>query len=65
MAVVHTILLYGCETWLLRMEEFKRLEVINSDFLRHDRVPRAVRRQRLQLPNLTALLLQRRPHTAS
>ncbi len=66
-AVVRTILLYGCESWPLRVDDRKRLEVFDNDCLRRirrcnrpDRVPCAVLRQRLQLPNLPALLLQRR-----
>ncbi len=66
-AVVRTILLYGYETWPLRVEDRKRLEVFDNDCLRRiercdrrDRVPRAVLRQRLQLPTLPALLLQHR-----
>ncbi len=65
--LVRTILLYGCETWPLRVEDRKRLEVFDNDCLRHiakrnrcDRVLCAVLRQRLQLPTLPVLLLQRR-----
>ncbi len=60
-------MLYGCETWPLRVEDRKRLEVFDSNCLRRiercdhrDRVPCAVLRQRIQLPTLSALLLQRR-----
>ncbi len=66
-AVVLTILLYGCETWPLRVEDRKRLDVFDNDCLRciekcyrDDRVPCAVLCQRLQLANLAALLLERR-----
>ncbi len=66
-AVVRTILLHGCETWPLRVEDRKRLEVFDNDCLRRiegcnrrDRVPCAVLRQRLQLPTFPALLLQHR-----
>ncbi len=66
-AVVRTILLYGWETWPLQVEDRKRLEVFYNDCLRHiekcnrrDRVPCSILRQRLQLPTLPALLLQRR-----
>ncbi len=66
-AVVRTILLYGCETWPLRVEDRKRLEVIDNDCVgRIENVTAAIgfhaqlSAKRLQLPTLPALLWQRR-----
>ncbi len=65
-AVVRTILLYGCESWPVRVEDRKRLEVFDEERLRRikrcyrsDRVLCAVLRKRLQLPTLPARVLQR------
>ncbi len=64
-AVARAILLYGCETWPLRVEDRKRLGVFDNDCFRRiergnrrDRVPCAVLHQRIQLLTLPALLLQ-------
>ena len=66
-AVVRTILLYGCETWPMRVADQRRLEVFDNDCLRSilhyrrlDRVPTATLRQRLSLRPLPSVLLQRR-----
>ncbi len=55
-SVVRAILLYGCETRTLRVEDQRRLEVFDNDCLRCilgrrrlDRVPRAVLRRQLHL----------------
>ncbi len=65
--MVRTILLYGCETWPLRVEDQRCLEVFDSDCLRRilgrrrrDRVPCEVLRHRLHLRALTPMFLQRR-----
>ncbi len=65
--VVRTILRCGCETWLLRVEDRKGLEVFDNGCLgcikrcnRHDRVPCAVLRIGLQRPTSPTLPLQRR-----
>ncbi len=62
-----TILLYGCETWLLRVEHQRCLEVFDNDCLhrilgcrRRDRVPCEVLCHRLDLRALPPMLLQRR-----
>ncbi len=34
MSVVRTILLYGCETWPLRVEDQRRFEVFDNGYLR-------------------------------
>ncbi len=62
------ILLYGCETWPLRVEDQRRLEVFDNDCLRRirgrrrrlDRVPCAVLRRQLHLRAVPPVLLQRR-----
>ncbi len=66
-SVVRTILLYGCVTWSLRVEDQRRLEVFDNDCLRRilgrrrlDRVPRNVLRHQLHLRALPPVLLQRR-----
>ncbi len=66
-ALIRTILLYGCETWPVRVEDLRRLEVFDNDCLlcllrccRRDRVPCASLRQRCSLRALPSVLLQRR-----
>ncbi len=66
-SVVRTILLYGCETWPLRVEDQRSPEVSDNDCLRRllgrrslDRVPCAVFRRQLHLRALPPVLLQRR-----
>ncbi len=66
-SVVRTILLYGCETWPLRVEDQRCLEVFDNDCLRRilgrrrrDRVPCEVLRHQLHLRALPPTLLQRR-----
>ncbi len=61
------ILLYGCETWPLRVKDQRRLEVFDNDCLRRilgrrrlDRAPCAVLRRQLHLRALPPVLLQRR-----
>ena len=34
-AIVLTILLYGCETWPLRVVDLRKLEVFDNDCLRY------------------------------
>ncbi len=65
-SVVRTILLYDCETWPLRVEDQRRLEVFDNDCLRRilgrrrlGRVPCAVLRRQLHLRALPPVLLQR------
>ncbi len=65
--MVRTILLYGCETWPLRVEDQRCLEVFANDCLRRilsrrprDRVPCDVLRHQLHLRALPPTLLQRR-----
>ncbi len=66
-SVVRTILLYGCESWPLRVEYQRRLEVFYNGCLcrirgrgRLDRVPCAIRRHRLHPRTLSLAFLQRR-----
>ncbi len=66
-ALIRTILLYGCETWPVRVEDLRRLEVVDNDCLRcllrccrRDRVPCASLLQRCSLHALPSVLLQRR-----
>ncbi len=61
--MVGTILLYGCETWPLRVEDQRRLEVFDNDCLRRilgclrqDRIPCIALRHRLQLRALPPVL---------
>ncbi len=65
--MVKTILLYGCETWPLRVEDQRRLEVFDNGCLRRilrcrrqDRIPCVALRHRLHLRDLPPVLLQRR-----
>ncbi len=60
---VREILLYGCKTWPLVLDDSERLEVFDNDCQidrcnQCDRVPRAILHQRLQLRTSPALLLQ-------
>ncbi len=64
---VRTTVLYGCETWPLRVEDQRRLEVFDNDCLRRilgcrgqDRIPYVALRHRLHLRALPSGLLQRR-----
>lgn len=66
-AIVRTILLYGCETWPMKVADQRKLEVFDNDCLRRilrrrrsDQVPTADLRRCLHLRPLPALLLQRR-----
>ncbi len=65
-ALVWTILLYGCETWPVRVGDFRWLEVFDDDCLRcmlqcsrRDRVTCSTLRQRCSLRALPSVLLQR------
>ncbi len=66
-AVVHSILLYGCETWSVRVADERMLEVFDNYSIR--RIPRVRHRdcalsvelgRRLCLTTIPALFLQRR-----
>ncbi len=66
-AVVRSILLYGCETWPVRVADKRMLEVLDDDSIRRilrvrrrDCVPSVELRRRLRLSNKPALLVQRR-----
>ena len=61
-----TILLYGCETWSLRVVDLRKLEVSDNDCLRYilrcrriDRVPTTTLHRRLNLHPLPPVLLWR------
>ncbi len=65
-ALIWTILLYGCETWSVRVKDIRWLEVFDNDCLqglfrycRRDRVPCVSVRQRCSLRVLPSVLLQR------
>ncbi len=65
-ALVPTILLFGCETWPVRVEELRRLEFFDNDCLRcflrcshRDRVRCSTFRQRCSLRAHPSVLLQR------
>ena len=64
-AIMWTILLYGCEMWLLRVVDLRKLEVFDNDCLRYilwcrqiDRVPTTTLHHRLNLHPLPPVLLQ-------
>ncbi len=66
LAVVRSILLYGCETWPIRVAE-EKMEVFDTDSIRRilrvrrsDCVPSVELRRRLCLTSILALLVQRR-----
>ncbi len=66
-AVVRSILLYGCETWPVRVADERMLEVSDNDSIRRilrirrrDCVPFVKLRRRLCLTRIPALLVQRR-----
>ncbi len=66
-AVVRSILLYGCETWPVRVADERMLEVFDNDSIhrilrvrRRDCVPSVELRRRLSLTSISALLAQRR-----
>ncbi len=68
-AVVRSILLYGCETWPVRVADERMLEVFDNDSIRRilrvrrtDCVPSVKLRRRLCLTRIPALLVQRRLH---
>ncbi len=68
-AVVRSILLYGCETWPVRVADERMLEVFDNDSIRRilrvrrrDCVPSVELRRRLCLTSIPALLVQRRLH---
>ncbi len=65
--MIRTILLYGSETWPLRVEDQRRLKSFDNDCMcrllcrrRLDPVPSAVFRRQLHLRALHPVLLQRR-----
>ncbi len=65
-AVVSSILLYGCETWPVRVADERMLEVFNNDSIRRilrvrrrDCVPSVELRRHLSLTSIPALLVQR------
>ncbi len=64
--MVKAVLQYGRENWPLRVGDQRRLEVFNSDCLRHilgfrrqDRIPCVALRHRLHLRALPPVLFQR------
>ncbi len=66
-AVVRSILLYGCETWPVRVADERMLEVFDNDSIcrilqvrRRNCVPSVELRRRLCLTSIPALLVQRR-----
>ncbi len=66
-AVVRSILLYGCETWPVRVADERMLEFFDNDSIRRilrvrrrDCVPSVELRRRLCLTSIPALLVQRR-----
>ncbi len=66
-AVVRSILLYGCETWLVRVTDEKMLGVFDKYSIRRilrvkcrDYVPSVELRRRICLTSIPALLVQRR-----
>ncbi len=66
-AVVRSILLYGCETWPVRVADERVLEVFDNDSIRRilrvrrrDCVPSVELRRRLCLTSIPALVVQRR-----
>ncbi len=66
-AVVRSILLYGCETWPIRVSDERMLEVFDNDSIRRilrvrrrDCVPSVELRRRLCLTSIPSLLVQRR-----
>ncbi len=66
-AAVRSILLYGCETWPVRVADESMLEVFDTDSIRRilhvrcrDCVPSVELRRRLCLTSIPALLVQRR-----
>ncbi len=59
-ALVRTILLYGCETWPVRVEDLHRLEVFDNDCLRCILRYSHRDRQRCSLRALPSIPLQRR-----
>ncbi len=68
-AVVSLNLIYGCETWSVRVADERMLEVFGNGIIRrilHDRhrdcVPSAELHRRLCLKTIPALLVQRRLH---
>ncbi len=63
-AVVRSILLYGCETWPVRVADERMLEAFDNDSIlrvrRRDCVPFVELRHHLCLTSMPALLVQRR-----
>ncbi len=66
-AVVRSILLYGCDTWPVRVADERVLEVFDNDSIRRilrvrrrDCVQSVELRRRLCLTSISALLVQRR-----
>ncbi len=66
-SVGRTVLLYGCESWPLHVEDQRRLEIFNNDCLRRilgcrhqDRIPCVALRHRLNIRALPPVFLQRR-----
>ncbi len=65
-AVVRSIVLYGCETWPVRVADERMLEVFDNDSIRRilrvrrrGCVPSVELRRRLSLTSIPALLVQR------
>ncbi len=65
--LVRSILLYGCETWSVRVADERMLEVFDNDSIRRilrvrrrDCVPSVELRRRLCLTSIPALLVQKR-----
>ncbi len=66
-AVVRSILLYGCETWPVRVADERMLDVFDNDSIRcilrvrrRDCMPPVELRRHLYLTRIPALLVQRR-----
>ncbi len=66
-AVVHSILLCGCETWPVRVADERILEAFDNDSIRRilrvrrrDCVPSVELRRHLSLTSIPALVVQRR-----
>ena len=66
-AVVRSVLLYGCETWPLRCEDTRKLEVFDHWCLRiiskvrwSEGISNEAIRRRCDIPRLSALIIQRR-----
>ena len=66
-SIVRNVLMYGCETWPLRVSDERRLEVFDNDCLRRilrvrraDHVPVATLRRQCKVQSISAEILKRR-----